>query len=373
LVAADSDLIYAYGASYGHNWWLGTVTGAVPSSFDTHHGAEYINIHGGVSLAKQGNGIQCRGRHINWHGVLCASGTDGALLWSEADMDPADYSDDITLHDCTFLGLTDQPFNLRRITNLTLVNPKVTAGAILNVFDCDEAQVTVINGEFTVAGNAAANQSFATLAGGSRLTFLGTQRVTITNHTGATPRMFSMAGDAACVVAVERMDVTANAAFAPTLVLEGASVPCSYYIKETNWNGPTAFATYASGSFTADSYIQFGGTITNPSGVVGGSITDTQVLSFGTSYDQQIVRVCDAAGAVAIGGFAAGKFAGQRVMLWTLTTNNITIPNGTGSNGVEIKTFSGANVVLNAVRDYATFVWSRTFYGWIQDGGQVTP
>lgn len=367
-IEADSDDIWAYGPSYGGTAHFGAAGGFGEAAYDTHHGCEDFTFLGGTVMGRSAAAINLRGRRISVHGLRSFGNTRGALVFTEEDLDSADWSEDLTFYGCEFWGCSEIPCNLFRSRRLRLVGCTFEATGAWEVAALTSVDATFVDCTFVVGGDASTNANMFTLTDASTLRLQGLTTIRVTNHTGTLPRLFTMAGTGASAVYAERIRFESNADFALLLARNGADTAGHFEIEDLIMSGPTSI-TKTSGTLTDGSFIRYSG-VGSPTSTPDTTVTNTQVLTFNNAGDRHIVQIVNAAGNVAIGGIPEGKFPGQLVTFWSRAgANTITIPDGAGSNGVTIRNQSGSDVTLDANRDTVTYIWSGETYDWVQIAG----
>lgn len=373
-IPADSDDIWAYGPSYGGHVVFGNGAGDVSTGFDTHHGCEDFTFTGGMVLGGQLRGFGVRGRRITLNHPTTFGTVNGLLVHSESGMAEVDYTEDVTINHGEFWGCTGAPVEFQRVRGAVLNQPRFHASARFNALSLIASDVRIVGGEMRADGNATADQSLILLDDASTLEWVGTPLFSIDNHTGTGARMVSFTGEGRGVFRAERIQWRSNTDIALTLFNNPSDTDAFFDVGELWFDvGPTAITrTTDDADFEAESAIRYYGSVTIPSVERDNTITDTQVLTFAFARDAHIIQVLNAAGPVSVGGFPAGKFPGQRVTLYSRTAEDITIPDGAGSNGITINNHGSASVVLTAARDNATWIWAGDTYEWRQIGEMVT-
>lgn len=369
-IPADSDDIWAYGPNYGGVVYMGAVSGFGAAAYDTHHGCEDFTFVGGNVVGRDAAAIGLRGRRITVVGLRSHSSL-GALVQSEETLDPSDYSEDITFVGCEFMRCSGTAANVRRVNRARFVNCTFDRAGDLRTIQVDEGSVEFVNARIRADGTAGDNAYLVLVEDAPTVSFLGTTTIEIAGNAGATPRLFAFSGADAGTVTASDIRLTVDASVDDLIIARNgaSSGDGTVKIERMDVDGPTTL-TRTSGDFTAASFFTYTGTVSPDSTNPDNTISHGQIVTFNLSGSAHVLQVVNAEGSVSVGGFAAGKYPGQMVTLYSRAGSNaITIPNGEGSNGVTIRNFANIDVVLDASRDVVTYIWAGSTYQWVQIGG----
>lgn len=331
-----------------------TANGDFVTPFDTHHGVNGAHISDCSVVSASGRAVVVRGKSVTYTNTKIKNALSGFLVYSEDGITENDYTSDIKIINPIIIA-DEQAFDIRKSKNVNIHDAQVNLTALDSAITISDSTVNFYNLTLNISGGTSANDVLVRIKN-SQVNFYGKTVINVTDHTGATNKIFQVSPDdtAGTSVYVQHATVIGNAAFPAGLMRNEATGNSPKFIIDSlsaTTTGGLLMSSF-SGEFSADTAITISGTGARDSSSLYESLSEGETLSIDKANNHLTIRVNPDITDRELAGIENGNFEGQRLTLINFNSGKtFVVP-----NGGNILNISNSDKII-AARDVTSYIW----------------